>query len=137
VGWPRLALGSYRCRRSRTPGCYVWLCDWRPYWLPDPQPSFLAAAVAGKHELKKLRVAFATTLPPLGEAQLVCQQAVQETVQLLEELGHIVEPGCPNFTGLIGAFYNYLAKWRGCLWNSGRGTRTDESLAARANWFCW
>jgi len=87
-----------------------------PYWLPDPQPSFLAAAVVGRHAQKKLRVAFATTLPPLGEAQLVCQQAVQETVQLLEELGHIVEPGCPDFTGLVEPF---TTVWQGGVAASG------------------
>lgn len=73
-----------------------------PYWLPDPELSFLAAAEVGRHN-QPLRVAFATTLS-LGEVDFVCQQAVLETVQLLEELGHIVEPGCPDFTGLIEPF---------------------------------
>lgn len=72
-----------------------------PYWLPDPEPSFLAAAT---QQLSPLRIAFATTLPPLGEADVLCQQAVLETVQLLAELGHIVEPGCPDFTDLIEPF---------------------------------
>lgn len=74
-----------------------------PYWLPDPEPSFLAAALEGRHR-QPLRVAFATTLPPLGEADFVCQQAVLETVQVLKELGHKVVPGCPDFTGLIEPF---------------------------------
>lgn len=74
-----------------------------PYWLPDPEPSFLAAALEGRHG-QPLRVAFATTLPPLGEADFVCQQAVLETVQVLKELGHTVVPGCPDFTGLIEPF---------------------------------
>ncbi len=72
-----------------------------PYWLPAPEPSFLAAASL---QLGRKRVAFATTVPPLGEADSVCQQAVLETVHLLAELGHIVEPGCPDFTGLIEPF---------------------------------
>jgi len=72
-----------------------------PYWLPAPAPSFLAATTQPPG---RLRVAFATALPPFGEAEPVCQQAVQETVKLLAELGHIVEPGCPNFTDLIEPF---------------------------------
>jgi amidase len=75
-----------------------------PYWLPDPEPSFLAAAEEDRHAQKKLRVAFATTLPPLGEADFVCEQAVLETIQVLKELGHTVVPGCPDFTGLIEPF---------------------------------
>jgi amidase len=72
-----------------------------PYWLPNPKPSFLAATT---QQLSQKRVAFATTLPLLGEADSVCQQAVLETVHLLAELGHIVEPGCPDFTGLVEPF---------------------------------
>jgi len=82
-----------------------------PYWLPDPDPSFLAATT---QQLTPLRVAFATTLPPLGEADVVCQQAVLETVQLLEELGHAVEPGCPDFTDLIEPFTQ--------VWQAGVGS---------------
>jgi amidase len=73
-----------------------------PYWLPDPNPSFLAATAF--QQLNPLRIAFATTLPPLGEADVVCQQAVLETVQLLAERGHTVEPGCPDFTEMIEPF---------------------------------
>lgn len=72
-----------------------------PYWLPAPEPSFLAATT---QQLSSKRIAFATAVPPLGEADSVCQQAVLETVQLLEAMGHIVEPGCPDFTGLIEPF---------------------------------
>ncbi len=72
-----------------------------PYWLPAPEPSFLAATT---FQPSPLRIAFSTTLPPLGEADTVCQQAVLDTVRQLEELGHTVEPGCPDFTGLIEPF---------------------------------
>lgn len=74
-----------------------------PYWLTAPEPSFLAAAQPDRQG-QPLRVAFSITVPPLGEADLECQQAVLETVQLLEQLGHKVEPGCPDFTGLIEPF---------------------------------
>jgi amidase len=72
-----------------------------PYWLPDPNPSFLAATT---QQLSPLRVAFVTALPPLGEADSVCQQAVQQTVQLLSELGHLVEPAALDLTDLIEPF---------------------------------
>jgi len=72
-----------------------------PYWLPDPNPSFLAATT---QQLSPLRVAFITALPPLGKADPVCQQAVQQTVQLLSELGHLVEPADLDLSDLIEPF---------------------------------
>jgi amidase len=80
-----------------------------PYWLPDPNPSFLEAA--NQKLSKKLRIAFSTTLPPVGEASGACQQAVLDTVKLLENLGHDVEPGCPDFTGFVEPFT--------AIWQSG------------------
>ena len=72
-----------------------------PYWLPDPNPTFLEAA---GEKLGKLRIAFSTSIAPVGEAAPVCQQGVLDTVKLLADLGHDVEPGCPDFTGLIEPF---------------------------------
>ncbi|PSB35792.1 amidase [filamentous cyanobacterium Phorm 46] len=72
-----------------------------PYWLPDQNPTFLEAA---SEKLGKLRIAFSTNIAPVGEAADICQQAVLETVKLLTDLGHDVEPGCPDFTGLIEPF---------------------------------
>lgn len=72
-----------------------------PYWLPDPNPTFLEAS---GEKLGKLRIAFSTSIAPVGEAAPVCQQAVLDTVKLLTDLGHDVEPGCPDFTGLIEPF---------------------------------
>jgi amidase len=72
-----------------------------PYWLPDPEMLFLEAA---SEQSSQLRIAFATSIPPIGEAAPVCQQSVLETVQRLQEMGHIVEPGCPDFSGLIEPF---------------------------------
>jgi len=40
-----------------------------PYWLPDPEPSFLAAAEEGRHAQKQLRVALPQPYHP-GEADL-------------------------------------------------------------------
>jgi len=72
-----------------------------PYWLPDPEVSFLEAT---RQPLGQLRIAFSTAIPPLGDAAEVCQQAVHETARRLEEMGHQVEPGCPDFSALIEPF---------------------------------
>lgn len=72
-----------------------------PYWLPDPEPSFLSAA---QQKPNALQIAFATSIPPLGEADANCQQGVLQTVQLLEQLGHKVEAKCPDFSGLVEPF---------------------------------
>ncbi|MDZ8050801.1 MAG: amidase [Aulosira sp. ZfuVER01] len=72
-----------------------------PYWLADPQPSFLAAT---QTQLGELRIAFSTIVPPLGEADANCEQGVLQTVKLLEQLGHKVEEKCPDFSGLVEPF---------------------------------
>ncbi|SRR5579883_3119303 len=72
-----------------------------PYWLPDPNPSFLETA---QHPSASLRIAFATAVQPVGDADPCCRQAVLDTVNLLESLGHTVEPGSPDFTDLIEPF---------------------------------
>jgi amidase len=72
-----------------------------PYWLPDPETPFLAAT---QEKLGSLRIAFATSVPPLGEADVNCQQGVRQTVELLEQLGHQVEQKSPDFSGLIEPF---------------------------------
>jgi amidase len=72
-----------------------------PYWLPPPQSGFLAAT---QTPLDRLRIAFSTSLSPIGEADPICQQAVLDTARLLESLGHHMEPGCPDFTDLIEPF---------------------------------
>lgn len=72
-----------------------------PYWLPNPNPSFLAATTQPPNSL---RIAFTTIVPPIGKADAECEQAVLQTVQLLEEMGHQVEQGCPDFTDLTEPF---------------------------------
>ncbi|MBW4678346.1 MAG: amidase [Desmonostoc geniculatum HA4340-LM1] len=72
-----------------------------PYWLPDPETSFLAAS---ETKPGTLRIAFDTSIFPLGEADANCQQGVRETVQLLEQLGHQVEQKSPDFSGLVEPF---------------------------------
>mgnify|MGYP005841150661 CR=1 FL=1 len=72
-----------------------------PYWLPTPRKPFVEAA---GQPLSPLRIAFSTSIPPIGEAASPCKESVLDIVQLLEEMGHVVEPGCPDFTGLIEPF---------------------------------
>lgn len=73
-----------------------------PYWLPDPETSFLDAT---RQAPTQLRIGFSTSIQPVGEAADSCQQSVRETVQLLEGLGHsIVESGFPDCTALIEPF---------------------------------
>ncbi|MGH2414334.1 MAG: amidase, partial [Microcystaceae cyanobacterium] len=72
-----------------------------PYWLPHPEISFLEAT---RRQPTPLRIAFSTSVLPFGEAEIVCQQSIQQTVKQLEEMGHFVEPGCPDFQKLIKPF---------------------------------
>ncbi len=72
-----------------------------PYWLPNPASSFLSATQTPPGHL---RIAFATAIEPIGVADTACKQAVLDTVQLLQALGHTVEPGCPDMGDLIEPF---------------------------------
>ncbi|MGB3651638.1 MAG: amidase [Rivularia sp. (in: cyanobacteria)] len=71
------------------------------YWLPDPEKSFLTAS---EEKVENLRIAFCTSIPPLGEADASCDRGVMQTVKLLEEFGHQVEEKCPDISGLIEPF---------------------------------
>ncbi len=73
-----------------------------PYWLPDPEPSFLRSAQTPP---PCLRIGFSTTIEPVGAADPICQQAVLDTVRQLETLGHQVEPAPRmDFSELIEPF---------------------------------
>ncbi len=72
-----------------------------PYWLPNPEIPFLAAS---RQTPPQLRIAFSSAVQPIGAAAEVCRKAVEDTGRLLAGMGHIVEEGCPNFTGLIEPF---------------------------------
>lgn len=72
-----------------------------PYWLPDPQPSFLEMT---KRPPKPLRVAFATEIVGLGKADASYEKAVRETARSLSERGHSVEPACPKIDDITEPF---------------------------------
>jgi amidase len=69
-----------------------------PYWLPDPESSFLSAT---QRSPQGLRVAYTTRIPPIGAAHPLCEQAVLQTVQRLESLGHHIEPIELDLTDLV------------------------------------
>lgn len=76
-----------------------------PYWLPDPHPSFLTIAQqSAEQDIQPLRIAYSTSIAPIGEADTVCTQAVLDTAKTLEGLGHQVEQNCPDCTGLEEPF---------------------------------
>ncbi len=77
-----------------------------PYWLPDPSPSFLTAS---QQPPSPLKIAFATEIQPVGFASEDCQKSVQQTVQILEQLGHQVEEIHPDFSEMIEPF---TAVWK-------------------------
>ncbi|NER35714.1 MAG: amidase [Oscillatoria sp. SIO1A7] len=85
-----------------------------PYWLPDPDPSFLASATNSNSD--RLRIAFSTAIPPVGEADSTCARPVENTAQLLDSLGHYVKPACPDFSGLIEPF---ITVWQASVNYSG------------------
>ena len=71
------------------------------YWLPEPGKTFFASS---QDKIENLRIAFCTSIPPLGEADANTHQGVIQTVKLLEELGHTVEEKCPDISALIEPF---------------------------------
>ncbi|MEM7772101.1 MAG: amidase [Cyanobacteria bacterium P01_A01_bin.37] len=89
-----------------------------PYWLPDPQESFLDTA--RRHSIndtiKPLKLGFMTGVSPGGEADDVCREAVLTTVNRLEQLGHIIEPTQLDCRELIEPF---TVVFRSCVGSAG------------------
>lgn len=75
-----------------------------PFWLPSPETSFLDLS---QQEPQRLRIGFATAIPPIGECDDDCKASVMAAARQLEILGHIVEPiefGEFDFSELIAPF---------------------------------
>jgi amidase len=91
-----------------------------PYWLPAPESSFLSVAQQGAKSIdsnnRRLRIAYATAVLPIGAAEANCQQAVLETASQLANLGHELEPNCPDFSGLVEPF---IVLWRAGIATAG------------------
>lgn len=67
------------------------------YNLPKPESSFLSAT---QQKPGALRVAYVTGINGIASSDTTCKQAVLQTVQLLQELGHATTEACPDFSGL-------------------------------------
>ncbi|NJR49064.1 MAG: amidase [Leptolyngbyaceae cyanobacterium CSU_1_3] len=72
-----------------------------PYWLPNPEPSFLAAT---GQTPAALRIGYVTEISPIGAADPICQVFAHKTAQLLAGLGHEIEPITLNCDDLIEPF---------------------------------
>lgn len=96
-----------------------------PYWLPNPETSFLDRT---NHIPANLRIAFSTAVPPFGEVDQVCQQGVRETARRLQDLGHILEEACPDFSGLEEPF---VTVWQSGVAATGLPT---EAMGAMNRW---
>ena len=73
-----------------------------PYWLPAPEPTFLAGLGSAP---RPLRIGYVTRLDPIGDIDPVCRQAIYETVQKVEDLGHTAEEVTfPDLEDLIQPF---------------------------------
>jgi amidase len=72
-----------------------------PYWLPNPEPSFLAAT---QRPPRPLKIGVLTEIEPTGKADPVCIEAVEKMARLLESLGHSVEPTIVNLEDMIEPF---------------------------------
>lgn len=77
-----------------------------PYWISDPNPSFLAAT---QQPPKSLKIAFAPSILPGSSLSPDCEQALTNTVNLLEQLGHHIEPINLNFSDILEPF---IAVWK-------------------------
>ncbi|MGK7926825.1 MAG: amidase [Spirulina sp.] len=72
-----------------------------PYWLPDPEISFLESS---QKSPKSLRIGFAIDIAPLDRPSDICRNAVLETAERLQALGHHLEEIHPDFTELRDPF---------------------------------
>lgn len=65
------------------------------YLLPEPDVSFSTYAATGTAG-RRLRVAVTADRADGGVVDAACRSAVEATARLLEEAGHVVEPGAPE-----------------------------------------
>ncbi|NDJ17805.1 amidase [Myxacorys almedinensis] len=73
-----------------------------PYWLPNPEPSFLTMI---RQPLRPLKIGVVTTIEPVGKADPECVAAVEKMAQLLEGLGHCVEPVISSDRTSVGSVH--------------------------------
>lgn len=72
-----------------------------PYWLESPTISFLEAT---QQALPTLKIGYATSLLPVGEADPECRQSVAQIVKQLESMGHTMVHQVIDLSVLIEPF---------------------------------
>lgn len=72
-----------------------------PYWLPDPDPSFL---VASGQSPGSLRIGVVTEFEGFGKPEFAWEKAVLDTAKCLETLGHQIEMRSIELYDLIEPF---------------------------------
>jgi amidase len=103
-----------------------------PYWLPDPDPSFLEGL---RTPPPPLRIGYATRLDPLGEADAVCRQAIYETVQRVEALGHTAE--AVTFPDLEELIEPFTVIWQSVIAEAGIPWIVLEKMNRWLYWRAW
>ncbi len=78
-----------------------------PYWLSAPEISFLSAS---QRLPNKLKIAFSTTIHPIGNADEKTTQAVVNSAKKLADLGHELMELPLDLSGLIDPF---IKVWQG------------------------
>jgi amidase len=78
-----------------------------PYWAPPPSVPFIEST---RREPGRLRIAFATAPPGGIPVHEDCADAVRETAEALESLGHQVEESAPAWDD-DGYIDNFLTIW--------------------------
>ncbi len=96
-----------------------------PYWLPNPNISFLDALT---QDTGKLKIAFATSVLPGGKADEILQQQVKNIAHSLEDMGHTLTEACPDFTPLVEPF---VTMWQSSITGAGF---PEEILSPMNRW---
>lgn len=84
-----------------------------PYWLTAPDSSFLSQIENSRGQLK---IAFATNISPGGQAEAILAQQVNQVVEHLQTMGHVLVEACPDFSPLVKPF---TAIWQSSIAASG------------------
>jgi amidase len=72
-----------------------------PYWLPQPETSFLSAT---QRSPKRLKIGLITRIEPIGQVHPECLEVVERMARSLESMGHTIEAVTPDFGAMIEPF---------------------------------
>lgn len=96
-----------------------------PYWLPQPEIPFLQTV---GQPLPPLKIGYVTSLLPVGEPDLECQQSLFKIVEQLKAMGHATVPQAFDLSPLIEPFKTV---WASAVAASGIPT---EALSPMNQW---